>query len=91
VSQILIDREILRRMVEKHFELEVDNRAYRALLQRALLSNPGPAGLMDQFLHDEREKQSAQYAGSLRLLRDTQAAEDDAAFLRLLSSQFPSR
>ena len=86
MAQIEVDREFLHRLARKYVELEVDNRAYRALAGRAGLQNPGIGLKYSGLLADETVQQQTGFDGLLHILADSLAAEDDAAFLRTLYS-----
>jgi hypothetical protein len=89
LSQILIDRDLLRRLLEQYFQWDIDNRAYRCLASRASILNPDAALQYGSLYESEVEAQRKQGAGSRRHLLDTLAAQDDDAFRKALSDSFP--
>jgi hypothetical protein len=90
MSQIQIERELFQRFLEKLLELEVDNRAFRALAGRAATQNPVAALRYDALLDPAIAEQRAQFEGIRRILEQQWASEDDAAFLATLSSLLPN-
>jgi len=91
MSQIQVERELFHRLVEKLLELEVDNRAFRALAGRAATQNPAAALRYDALLNPAIAEQQTQFEGIRHILEWQWASGDDAAFLTTLSSLLPNR
>ncbi len=91
MSQVQLDREFFGRFLERFFELEIDNRAYRALAARAARQKPESGLRYAAFQDAEVDEQQKQFEEIRRSLNRELAAEDDAAFQRTLSSLFPPR
>jgi len=91
MSQILIDREILQRLLDRHFELTAENAAYLTLMNRARMDNPEAAHRYVTLRLDETEKQLSQTQGHRNHLSQALSAEDDDAFRLALSHLCPRR
>ena len=89
MSDVLIDRELLQRFVDKHFELVAENAAYLNLMNRARIDQPDVAHRYVTARLDETEKQLPQTQGLRKFLTKTLAAEDDDAFRKALSDLLP--
>jgi hypothetical protein len=91
MPDILIDRELLQRILDRCFELDIDNRAHRAMVSRASAKNPGMAAQYAAFVTEEIAVQQNSFEGTRRILLDSLASGDDAAFRRTLVGLFPPR
>jgi len=89
MPEISIDREFLRRFVQKYIELEVDNRAYRALASRASMQNLVAAQRYSALQDEEVHRQQTEFDGILHILEDSLDGGDDAAFRSTLYSLIP--
>lgn len=91
MSQISIDRELLREILQRYFEYKIEARAYLALQQHTAVRQRDPVAL-NRFLDElqsEKDKVLVETEGIQEALRDRLAAGDDAAFLRVLDAEFP--
>jgi hypothetical protein len=92
MSNILIDRELLQRLVDRHFELVAENAAYLNLMNRARVGNdPEVAHRYVTARLQETEKQLLQTQGLRIHLEKMLDDEDDDAFQRALSDLCPPR
>jgi hypothetical protein len=92
LHDIPIDRELLQRILEKHFQLEAENRAYFALAMRASVGKPSDAWLRYAEAHAaEAIREKKQSEGHRKILHDNLASRDDDGVRRLLSTLFPGR
>ncbi len=89
MADISVDREFLLQLVKSYVELDVDNRAHRALVSRASLERPGEAQRYSALKNDEAIRQKSSFDGFLHILEDSLAAGDDAAFRATLYGLFP--
>jgi hypothetical protein len=90
MSEILIDRDLLRQILHDYFEYKIEARAYVGVQQHWAVKQSDPTGLhlFLESLEAEKQKELDETEGIQERLRDTLAAEDDAAFLRVLSAEF---
>lgn len=93
MASVLIERELLQRILDRCHELDIDSRAHRAMVSRASASakNPGMATLYSDLVTQEIAAQRIASEGSRRILADTVASGDDAAVHKTLSGLFPPR
>jgi len=91
MSQLLIDRELLQRILDSHFELEAENRAYLGFAQFGIRKNPVAGQRYFETLAEQKAKELSQMEGHYRILKETLSGQDDDAFLASLSAKFPPR
>ena len=94
MSQILIDRELLQRILDIHFELEAASRAYLGVQQKAQLKTSGQP-IIHHYVNEvkaEKVKVLSETQGLRSALRNMVQTKDDAAFLAELVPKFyPNR
>jgi len=91
VSDILIDREILRSLVEKYFLHKAQATAYRAVFARISLDIPELAATYGAAQEGELARQLEETKGLRSLLEDAFDSKADDKVRVLLRSQFPLR
>jgi hypothetical protein len=97
MSTILIDRDLLQRILDAYFDEYAENQAYFLIEQRAELYNPDPerARQMRQQYRQRVENEKAQISSEkmgLRIgLREKVLTEADASFLPKLWPPFAPR
>jgi hypothetical protein len=101
MSEISIDREVLRRILKEHLRLEAATDAWLNLTTRARLSHPESSEQslrlleLAQELKAAHEREMTQLQVGRRYLEhallDSLDGSDDAAFLRELYRKFPER
>jgi hypothetical protein len=91
MSQILIDRDLLQRMLDRFFELDADVRAHRWIVTQAGVKNPSVWARYGDEHQKRAAEELAQMGGLPERLRETLVSEDDDAFRRTLYDQFPGR
>lgn len=91
MADILIDRELLQRLLKEHLELEVEARGFRALRNRFGIGNAGPALVYAKAHQEASERERVGIQGTYLALRKALADEDDTLALSLLSVLFPPR
>jgi hypothetical protein len=92
VPDILIDRGLLERIMDKYFQIEAENRAYFSLASRAAAGKPGDAWLRYAEAQKlEAAEQKKQSDGHRSILRDNLAVQDDDGVRGLLLTLFPNR
>lgn len=89
MPRIPIDCDLLRRIVEKYFQLEAENRAYFLAAYRAGVQKPGLRTNFADAIAEETARQKEQSAGHRSILRDSLAAQDADAVHQTLSALFP--
>ncbi|MGA8911078.1 MAG: hypothetical protein WB524_25955 [Acidobacteriaceae bacterium] len=89
MSQVLIDGELVWRIMEAHFELDADNRAYRKLASKASMTNFPAAQRFVEHQAAEAKKELSHFANHLKTLRSCLDSEDDAGVQSFLRSHFP--
>jgi hypothetical protein len=91
MNEILINRQDLQRLLEKHFQLTAENAAYLTLMNRACVDNLELAQRYVTARLEETEKQLAQTQGLQTHMTKALAAGDDEAFRLALSHLCPPR
>jgi hypothetical protein len=95
MSRILVDRDLLQRVLDVYFDLESENRAYFGIWQSMQLYGPSEiqAGLQKYHaqVQVEKAKELSGTEGVRSALREKVRAEDDASFLPKLISRFAPR
>jgi hypothetical protein len=86
VAQILVDRDVLQRLLDEYFELAIEARAFRTLRNRSAARNLPLALEFEKAREGEEDTQRAQLDGVQRILRDSLASGDDTVFQTTLSS-----
>jgi hypothetical protein len=85
MSEILVDRNLLRRLLTDYFDIQIRDRASRALLSRGTIRNPDVGLQYGRGLQEEVARQQEQGAGFRSQLLKRLDEQDDEAFSRLLS------
>ena len=91
MPQILIDRELLQRILDDYFESEADRRAHLAIAQRGVQKHPEASHAYFEAHARECEQQLSQTEGFRDSLSDQLRTQDDDAFLAALNAQFSAR
>lgn len=91
MSDILIDRATLQRLLDEHFELKAEVRGFRALRYRAGIDHPEAVLRYAEAHTRVVDEQRFQIQGTYQMLKDALAAQDDTRARSLLSSLFPHR
>jgi hypothetical protein len=89
MSQILVDCDILRRLLEKYFHLEAENRAYFFAAYRAGVQKPGLRTSFADAIAEETARQKEHSAGHRSILQRNLDARDADAFHQTLSALLP--
>ena len=91
MSQILIDRDLLQRILDAYFDAETDRRAHFGIAHRGQLLHPenGRRYFDAHALELEKERSESQYQQNS--LHDQLQTQDDAAFLAELEATFPQK
>ena len=91
MSQIMIDRDFLQRMLDRLFDLEADVLAYRWTVMQVQSASPAKAiRYADEHRRRSDEEKRATEA-QRKYLQESLSSGDDDAFRRTLYAQFPSR
>ena len=90
MSQIMIDRELLQRILDVYFELEAENRAYLGVQQEAQLKTSGQPTIhyYVNAVKTKKVKELSEIQGLRLALRDMVQTKDDAVFLAELVPKF---
>ncbi len=91
MADFLIDRSVLRRILDRHFEAEIENRSYGTMVSRAAKTKPGPALEYARLYKEAIAAHKTQFEGTRRSLEENLAAGDDVAVQRALADLFPPR
>jgi hypothetical protein len=91
MSDILIDRDTLQRLLDSHLDLEAEARGFRTLRYRAGIKNPGAVLRYAEAHKAAVDEQRSQIEGTYLMLRDALSAGDEDRARALLSSLFPRR
>ena len=92
MSQILIDRELLQRILDVYFEIDAENRAYLGIQQKAQLTT-NDQGAIHRYTALLEAKTAQELSGTQGLqtaLRDQVQTQDAASFLCRLVPRFCS-
>jgi hypothetical protein len=91
MNDIAINRDILRRLLDKHFELTAESGARINVLNRNRDKNLQAAQNFVSALLKETEAQRAQTQSFETHLKEALVREDDDSFRQALSHLFPPR
>lgn len=91
MSQILIDRDVLQRLLDEHLELEIEARSFRTLRNRSAWKNLPLVLQFEEARAAEKSAQRVQIQGTYRIMKDCLADGDDNSFQTALASLFPHR
>ena len=91
MSEILIDRNLLQRILDAHLELEVEARAFRKMRNQFGIGNADRLLQFGQAHQEASREQRSQIEGIYRALREALDCQDDTAVLYRLSTLFPPR
>jgi hypothetical protein len=84
-----IDRDLFQRILERYFQLEAENRAYRSLADFGAAGKPGLRTEYAEAHSVVALHEKEQSAGHRKILRDSLDAQDAAAVHQTLSALFP--
>jgi hypothetical protein len=93
MSQITIDRELLRHVLDEYFQEWAEARAYFGMVKKIELHRPDLRDAVQQCfaIHkEEKRKALAEDDGITTRLRETLRDEDDEGFLYALKARFPA-
>jgi hypothetical protein len=91
MADIPIDRNLFQRILNRYFELEIENRAYGAMVTQAAITKPVAALEYARLYREAIPTCKAQFESSRRTLAAKLDAGDDAAAQRELADLFPPR
>jgi hypothetical protein len=91
MADFLIERSLFRRILDRYFEAEIENRAYGSMMALAAKTKPGPALEYARLYREAIALQKTQFEETRQTLADKLAAEDDAGIQRALAALFPRR
>ena len=91
MTDFLIDRSLFQRILERYFELEIENQAYRTMMTRGAKEKPGPAYEYSRLYSQEIAVHKTRFGETPQILADKLAGGDDAAARKTLAGLFPPR
>ena len=88
---IQVDRDWFGRLTDRYFELELQMRAYRALLIEVSRANPELAKRFENRHQVAIDQEAVRLMNEQGAMTDAWVAEDDETFLQLLSQFLSER